>query len=91
MTSFPRPAEGTWTEHYPDLGTGPMWANRRVPAATSRFNFNSQLGVGVTLFATSRWPLLAGYRFEHISNNGFTERNPKLDVHTVFFGTTLHR
>jgi hypothetical protein len=72
-----------------DLGTGPMWANRRVPAATSRFNFNSQLGVGVTLFATSRWPLLAGYRFEHISNGGFTGRNPGLDVHTVFFGTTI--
>lgn len=24
MTSLPRPAEGTWTEHYPDLGTGPV-------------------------------------------------------------------
>ena len=22
MTSFPRPAEGTWTEHHPELGTG---------------------------------------------------------------------
>jgi phenylpropionate dioxygenase-like ring-hydroxylating dioxygenase large terminal subunit len=22
VTSFPRPAEGTWTEHYPELGTG---------------------------------------------------------------------
>ena len=22
MSSFPRPAEGTWTEHYPELGTG---------------------------------------------------------------------
>lgn len=74
-----------------DLGTGPMWANRRVPAATSRFNFDSQLGVGVTLFATSRWPLLAGYRFEHISNGGFTGRNPGLDVHTVFLGTTIRR
>src|SRR5215471_11488066 len=21
MTSFPRPPEGTWTEHYPELGT----------------------------------------------------------------------
>src|SRR3954454_50231 len=51
-----------------DLGTGPMWANRRVPAATARLNFDSQLGVGVMFFATSRWPLLAGYRFSHISN-----------------------
>jgi phenylpropionate dioxygenase-like ring-hydroxylating dioxygenase large terminal subunit len=24
VTSFPRPAEGTWTEHYPELGTGPQ-------------------------------------------------------------------
>src|SRR5262245_39822416 len=24
MTSWPRPAEGTWTEHYPELGTGPI-------------------------------------------------------------------
>ncbi len=74
-----------------DLGTGPMWANRRVPAATSRLNFNSQLGLGVILFANQRWPILAGYRFEHISNGGFTGRNPGLDVHTVFLGTTIRR
>ena len=24
MTRWPRPAEGTWTEHYPELGTGPI-------------------------------------------------------------------
>jgi nitrite reductase/ring-hydroxylating ferredoxin subunit len=24
MTSWPRPEEGTWTEHYPELGTGPI-------------------------------------------------------------------
>ena len=32
-----------------DLGTGPMWSNRRIPAATSKLNFNSQLGLGVAL------------------------------------------
>jgi hypothetical protein len=74
-----------------DLGTGPMWSNRRVPAATSRLNFNSQLGVGATLFANSRWPLMAGYRFAHISNGGLTGRNPGLDVHMVFVGTTLKK
>jgi opacity protein-like surface antigen len=74
-----------------DLGSGPMWANRRVPAATSRFNFDSQLGVGATFFATSRWPLMAAYRFQHISNGGFTGRNPGLDIHSFFVGTTLRR
>ena len=24
MARFPKPAEGTWTQHYPDLGTGPV-------------------------------------------------------------------
>ena len=23
-TDWPKPAEGSWTEHYPDLGTGPI-------------------------------------------------------------------
>ncbi len=74
-----------------DLGTGPMWSNRRVPAATSRLNANSQMGAGVTLFASSRWPIIAGYRFSHISNGGFTGRNPGLDIHSFFIGTTVRR
>lgn len=74
-----------------DLGTGPMWSNRRVPAATSRLNFNSQMGLGVALFPASRWPIIAGYRFQHISNGGFTGRNPGLDVHSFFAGTTIRR
>jgi hypothetical protein len=24
VARFPRPAEGTWTEHHPELGTGPV-------------------------------------------------------------------
>ncbi len=24
MPHFPKPAEGSWTEHYPELGTGPV-------------------------------------------------------------------
>ncbi len=24
MAHFPKPAEGSWTEHYPQLGTGPV-------------------------------------------------------------------
>jgi Lipid A 3-O-deacylase (PagL) len=74
-----------------DLGTGPMWSNRRVPAATSRLNANSQLGLGVTVFASRRWPVIAGYRFEHISNGGFTGRNPGLDIHSFFVGTTIRK
>ena len=24
MARFPKPAEGSWTQHYPELGTGPV-------------------------------------------------------------------
>ena len=24
MPRFPKPPEGSWTQHYPDLGTGPV-------------------------------------------------------------------
>src|SRR5438067_1058853 len=24
MAHFPKPAEGSWTQHYPELGTGPV-------------------------------------------------------------------
>ena len=45
---------------YGEAGTGPMYAEKAVPAATSRFNFVSQLGVGVVLLPRSRLPLIAG-------------------------------
>jgi Lipid A 3-O-deacylase (PagL). len=74
---------------YVDLGTGPMWSNRRIPAATSKLNANSQLGLGVVLFPTARTPVYAGYRFFHISNGGLTGRNPGLNVNGFFVGTRI--
>ena len=74
---------------YADIGTGPMWSNRRIPAATSKLNFSSQLGLGVVLFPNARMPLYAGYRFFHISNGGLTGRNPGLNVNGFFIGTRV--
>jgi hypothetical protein len=74
---------------YLDIGTGPMWSNRRIPAATSKLNFNSQLGLGVVLFPNAKMPLFAGYRFFHISNGGLTGRNPGLNVTGFFVGTRV--
>jgi hypothetical protein len=68
-----------------------MWSNRRVPAATSRFNMNSQAGFGAILFARSRAPIHVGYRFSHISNGGLTGRNPGLEVHQAIIGVRVKR
>ena len=65
---------------YLELAGGPVWAERRVPAAASRFNFASQGGFGVMLAPRSKLPVSIGYRFLHISNGGYAPRNPGLNV-----------
>lgn len=83
-----RVASSTWRP-YAELGTGPMWSNRRVPAATSRLNFDSQFGAGLILGPGTRTPWRIGYRFQHISNGGLTGRNPGLNVHSFLVGARV--
>ena len=78
-------------EPFAEISTGPMWAESQVPAATSRFNFITQYGYGAMLFADRRHPLLIAYRFSHISNGGYSPRNPGWNVHSVLLGTRLRR
>lgn len=75
---------------YVEGGTGPMWAEKRVPAATSRFNFHSQFGAGVVLWPQNRVSMIVGYRFGHISNGGYAPRNPGLNVSSIVIGTRLN-
>ena len=81
----------TRMQPYIDIGTGPMWSNRRVPAATSRFNMNSELDLGVLLAPESRHAILFGYKFSHISNGGGAGRNPGWNLHSLFVGTRIYR
>jgi hypothetical protein len=81
--------EGSPVQPFVDLGTGPMWSNRRIPAATSRLNFQSQLGLGLRLNANSARPWIVGYRFSHISNGGLAGRNPGVNVHSFLVGTRV--
>src|SRR5688500_10319193 len=76
-------------QFYVEGGTGPMYAQKRVPASTSRFNFNTQVGTGLVLNARGRFPIVAGYRFLHISNGGYAPRNPGLNVSAAVLGIQL--
>lgn len=80
-------AESRRVQPYIELSTGPMWATRRVPAATSHFNFISQGGFGGVFFPNRPVSFILGYRLAHISNGGYSERNPGLNIHTIVFGT----
>jgi hypothetical protein len=66
-----------------------MIAEKRVPAATSRFNFITQGGAGVVFNARGRFPLFAGYRVMHISNGGYAPRNPGLNAAAAVLGVQL--
>jgi hypothetical protein len=74
-----------------EAGTGPMWAEKAVPASTSRLNFLTQGGVSVVLMPNARTPLIAGYRFQHISNGGYSPRNPGLNVSALMLGLRWRR
>jgi Lipid A 3-O-deacylase (PagL) len=74
---------------YLEVSSGPMWANKRVPAATSRFNFISQGGFGVELMPQNRFPVVLGIRFAHISNGGYAPRNPGLNITSIVIGTRI--
>lgn len=74
---------------YIEMSTGPMIAEKRVPASTSRFNFITQWGGGVVFNGQGRYPLFVGYRVLHISNGGYAPRNPGLNVGAAVIGVQL--
>ena len=76
-------------QFYAEGSTGPMLAEKPVPASTSRFNFISQLGVGLVVMPATRTPLVIGYRYQHISNGGYSPRNPGLNVSSLVVGVRI--
>ena len=66
---------------YVDVATGPVWAEKRVPAATSHFNWATEPGVGIR---SGRFRI--GYRFSHVSNGGIEPRNPGLNISSLVMG-----
>lgn len=69
--------------------TGPMVAEKRVPASTSRFNFVTHAGAGLVFNGDGRFPVFVGYRFMHISNGGYAPRNPGINVSAAVVGVQL--
>ena len=74
-----------------EVASGPLWAEKAIPASTSRFNFVSHVGIGVVLMPRSRFPLIAGYRFSHVSNGGYSPRNPGMNFSSAILGIQMRR
>jgi hypothetical protein len=76
---------------YGEIATGPMWAEKAIPASTSRFNFSTIFGSGLVLRPHTRHPLTVGYRFQHLSNGGYSPRNPGFNISLVVVGVQIRR
>jgi lipid A 3-O-deacylase len=73
-------------EPHAEGAIGPMWATRQIPDSTSRFNFITQVGAGVSVGR-----IVIGYRFQHVSNGGYSPRNPGVNVSSLVLGVRLGR
>lgn len=84
-------ADSSRVSYFIEGATGPMWAEKAIPASTSRFNFVSHAGFGIVLMPQSRFPLIAGYRFSHVSNGGYSPRNPGINFSSAMLGLQMRR
>jgi hypothetical protein len=86
-----RPLAGSRLGVFAEASGGVIYTNQAVPARTSSFNFIDQAGFGVRIAAGMRRELLAGYRFQHISNAGLADSNPGANFNFVYLGLTFLR
>jgi hypothetical protein len=91
LARYRRNVDSSRVQVYGEAGTGPIWAEKAIPASTSRFNFSTQFGAGVVLLPRARFPLLLGYRFDHLSNGGYSPRNPGFNISTIVLGVQIKR
>lgn len=76
---------------YGDAAMGPVWAEKAIPASTSRFNVATAFGAGLVLMPRARFPLMIGYRFTHLSNGGYSPRNPGFNISMIVAGVQVRR
>jgi hypothetical protein len=84
-------APGHRLRPFAEVSGGIVYTNESVPVRTTRFNFIDQAGFGLRWQTGSRVALLAGYRFQHISNAGRVKPNPGANFNLVYAGVTFLR
>jgi hypothetical protein len=84
--------ESANTRPFIELGSGPMFSDKRVPVTSSRVNFYSYGAVGATFHARNGYAPYAGFRFGHISNAGIVaDRNPGYNIGSIVLGVRFAR
>lgn len=73
---------------YVEAGAGLVWTDLgdRIPEKGSQFNFNLQVGAGLSYFVEPTTSINISYRYQHISNAGTAEPNLGIDAGVVLLG-----
>ena len=74
-----------------EMAAGVVATNRDVPERTTRLNFSTHAGGGTRLHVAGRWGVVAGYRFQHLSNGNTAPRNPGVNSHVGYLGISYRR
>jgi hypothetical protein len=90
MTPFLRYDFATGTRFVPffDAGAGITATDISLPDLGGRFQFNSQVGLGVHWLAWKNTALTLQYRVGHISNAGLEDHNHGLNTSLVYGGAS---
>src|SRR5581483_12337809 len=81
-----RPAAHGRVRLFAELSGGVVYTNQPIRATS--FNFIDQAGFGVRVARPHRLQIVAGYRFQHISDAGLVEPNPGANFNFVYGGVT---
>lgn len=86
-----RPFRTGTTSWFVEGGGGVSYASDEVPNSGTRFNFVSQMGLGMTRAVRTDIELVGGLRWLHVSNNSLTgsARNPDIQAVGLYLGWRL--
>lgn len=69
------------------LSFGFLYFEKDTPVPdSSRFNFATEIGLGIQFFLAPKNAVTLGYKLQHISNANIGHRNPGLDSHVFYAG-----
>ena len=74
---------------FADAGSGGIVTGDPVPSRGTRYNFSSDIGIGVSARLSGRARLTAGTRWNHISNASLGDSNPGRDFIYGFAGVAV--
>ena len=70
-------------------GLGVLYMSQKTEEQGTQYNFLPQAGVGVHFFIDENTALSCEYRYRHLSNNSFDDRNGGIDANMALVGISF--